>query len=256
MLLSAYVLTFNSAKHLDKVLGQLGKIADDLVVLDSGSTDATLDIARRHTQKIHYRQFDDFIQQREFAAGLCRHDWILFVDSDEIIDDALITAIRELKAKDFDEQQYDAYVLRRDWYVLGQPVHSIYPIKSPDFRIRLYHKAHGHFDARLPVHEKLIGFSAVGKVMSGAIHHHTFETEAEFDRKLEHYLELAVLTMQRRGKRSGPVKARLHAMAAFLKSWLIYQGWRDGKVGIICARYAYRYTLAKYLGLLRSKQPS
>ncbi|HET9679064.1 MAG TPA: glycosyltransferase family 2 protein [Gammaproteobacteria bacterium] len=248
MQLSAYVLTCNSEKHLGRVLSQLSRVADDLVVLDSGSTDTTLEIAKQHAAKIHFRSFDDFIQQREFAASQCQYDWILFIDSDEVIDDHLVNSINQLKAYDFEQSHNDAYVLRRDWYVLGQPVHSIYPIKSPDFRVRLYHRARGHFDPRLPVHEKLIGFNHVGRVESGAIHHYTFETKEEFDRKLTRYHSLAVETMQRRGKRSGPIKAQVHAVAAFLKSWLSYQGWRDGRVGIVCARYAYRYTLAKYLG--------
>ncbi|HEX7030232.1 MAG TPA: glycosyltransferase family 2 protein [Gammaproteobacteria bacterium] len=250
--LSAYVLTHNSQKHLDEVLARVARVADDVVVLDSGSMDDTREIAERRGSRFHQRRFDDFIRQREHAASLCRHDWVLFVDSDEYLDDELIDAINALKAEGF--RDCDAYILRREWYVLGRRVHGVYPVKCPDFRVRLYHRGKGRFDQMCPVHEKLVGFDAVGRIARGAIHHHTFETPEEFDRKLECYIGLAIQGMIFRNKKTGPVRARVHAVSAFLKWFLVFQCWRDGRVGLICSRYAYRYTLAKYLGLLRQRK--
>lgn len=252
-MLSAYVLTFNSDVYLRDVLQQLARCAEDLVVVDSGSTDATLAIARDAGARVVFRKFDDFIQQREFAAQECAHDWVLFVDSDEIIDDELIDEINRMKAAGFDSLDYDGYRIRREWYVLGKRVHTIYPVKCPDFRVRLYNRTSGHFDMTSPVHEKIVGLRAVGNVSRGAIHHYTFEKRKDFDKKLQRYIPLAVEAMVRRGKSTSVMQVWLHAVAAFLKSFLIYQGWRDGRVGVICAAYAFRYTQAKYIGL-RLKQ--
>lgn len=254
--LSAYVLTHDSEKHLGEVLARLARVADDIVVLDSGSADATLEIARTHGAVIHHRVFDDFIRQREHAASLCRYEWVLFVDSDEYLDDELVNAINVLKAAGFNDN--DAFILRREWYVLGRRVRGIYPVKCPDFRIRLYRKGRGRFDQACPVHEKLTGFEAVGEISSGALHHHTFETHEEFDRKLACYIDLAITGMILRKKQTGAIRARIHAAAAFLKWFVVFQCWRDGRIGWTCSRYAYRYTLAKYLGLLkhRTKAPA
>lgn len=254
-MLSAYVLTFNSERYLRQVLQRLSRVADDIVVLDSGSSDNTLAIAHECGARISHRAFDDFIQQREFAVQMCAHDWVLFVDSDEILDEELIGEINHMKAAGFDRLGHDGYRVRREWYVLGRRVHAIYPVKCPDFRVRLYNRQSGQFDKASPVHEKIVGLASVGSVARGAIHHHTFEAREDFDLKLQRYAPLAVEAMARRGKSASAMQVWLHAIAAFLKSFLIYQGWRDGRVGLICATYAFRYTWAKYDGL-RQKQHS
>ncbi|MBW3567546.1 MAG: glycosyltransferase family 2 protein [Proteobacteria bacterium] len=254
MSLSAYVLTLNSERHLDEVLSRLRRVSEDVVVLDSGSVDTTVAIAHRHGARVHHRPFDDFVRQREHAVRLCRHDWILFVDSDEYLDDALIEEINAMQAAGMERQGHDAFSIRRDWYVLGKRVHSIYPVRCPDFRVRLYRRDAGGFDAASPVHEKLVGFASVGVVTRGSIQHYTFESHEEFRRKLEIYSPLAVEAMVRRGRKAGLFRGYVHAVAAFLKSLIIYQGWRDGRVGLVCGLYAYRYTLAKYKGLFRKRK--
>ena len=253
-MLSAYVLTFNSERYLRDVLRRLARVADDLVVLDSGSTDATLAIAHDARARVVFRKFDDFVQQREFAVQECAYDWVLFLDSDEIIDDELIDEINRMKAAGFDSLGYDGFRIRREWYVLGKRVHAIYPVKCPDFRVRLYDRKSGHFDKTSPVHEKIVGLTAVGNVSRGAIHHYTFEVREDFEIKLQRYIPLAVEAMARRGKSTSAMQVWLHAIAAFLKSFLTYQGWRDGRVGVICAAYAFRYTRAKYEGLRQKRR--
>lgn len=252
-MLSAYVLTFNSERYLAGVLQRLARVADDIVVLDSGSTDSTLAIAHAAGARVSFRQFDDFIQQREFAAQLCAHDWILFVDSDELMDDDLIDEINRMKAEGFDRLGHDGFHIRREWYVLGKRVRGIYPVQCPDSCIRLYNRQSGYFDKRIPVHEDMVGLAAAGFVRRGAIHHYTFETREDFDVKLQRYAPLAIEAMVRRGKRPSSV-AWAHAVGAFLKWFLVYQCWRDGRVGLTCSMYAFRYTRAKYQGLRRKQE--
>lgn len=255
MKLSGYVLTFNSEKHLRRVLEPLRRVADELIVLDSGSSDATLDIARQCGAAVYCRAFDDFIRQRDHAVSLCRYDWILYLDSDEILDESLVETLLDRKHRGLGADGHDAYAMRRDWYVLGRYVHNVYPVKYPDYVIRLYRKDVGRFDATTPVHEKLGGYRSLGRLEPGAIRHLTFETREEFERKLAFYPQLSVQTLLRRGRarRVSRAGAVLHAWGAFLKAWLLHRGWRDGWVGVLCARYAYRYTLAKYLGLRRAQ---
>lgn len=232
-------------------MAPLTLVADEIIVLDSGSTDDTRAIAQRNGASVHYRQFDDFIQQRSHAVGLCQYDWILYVDSDEIIDEGLAQTLMALKQPGLGADGHDAYAMRRDWYVLGRYVHNVYPVKYPDYVIRLYRRDRASFDETTPVHEKLGGYQSLCQLESGAIQHLSFETKAEFERKLAFYPRLSAQTLRRRGK-GRPVSrlnAVLHGWAAFLKGYLLHRGWRDGRVGLTCAHYAYRYTLAKYLAL-------
>src|SRR3982751_6868765 len=106
--LSCYVLTLNSERRLAEVLSPLRDIADDLLVVDSGSSDRTLDIARSFGARVAFRAFDNFRDQRLFAERECAHDWILQIDSDEVVSAELAQEIRTLKDADFNASQTPA----------------------------------------------------------------------------------------------------------------------------------------------------
>lgn len=241
--LSIYVLTHNSEKHLAAVLAAARRMADDLLVLDSGSIDATLAIAAEHGARIAQRPFDDFREQRLHANQLCQHRHVLFMDSDEIASDALIDAICALKQRGF---EHDAYVIRRDWFVLGQRIHALFPVGCPDYPIRLIDKDKVGFGQQ-SVHEQPVGYASLGRI-DAPMTHYTFETHAEIARKLDRYTDLAAADLHRRGKkRTGMrVKQWTSPIAAFLKWYIKSGGWRDGRVGITLALYAAAYTHRKY----------
>src|SRR6478752_2489012 len=116
--LSCYLLTFNSEKYLPQILAALQPIADDLVLVDSGSTDGTAQIAEKYGARFIYRKFDNFKNQRNFAQDQCQHSWVFNLDSDEVPTAACIEAIAELKAKNFETETNgpDAYRIERHWY--------------------------------------------------------------------------------------------------------------------------------------------
>jgi glycosyltransferase involved in cell wall biosynthesis len=241
--LSIYVLTYNSERHLDKVLTAAKRVADDLLVVDSGSNDATLAIAARHGARIVHRTFDNFRAQRLFANSLCLHQTVMFFDSDEIASDALIDEVMALKVSGF---AHDAYAVRRDWLVRGTVVHALMPAACPDYPIRIYHRDKTDFTEH-SVHETPIGYESVGRIDSPLIHH-TFETDSELTRKLDLYTDLAATDLVDRRMWIGVLwlKQWISPFGAFGK-WYIRRGnWRDGRVGLILALYAFTYTHRKY----------
>lgn len=248
MNLSSYILTCNSERYLEEILVQLDKFSDEIVILDSGSTDSTLNIAQRFEKcKIHYRPFDNFKNQRNHASSLCQYDAVFFVDSDEIPDEALVKTLKDLK-QSIETIGEEAYFVKRYWQVLGTPVHAIYPVESPDKVIRLFNKKHVTFGSNSTiVHETLEGYKETRVLSAGHLQHNTFNTKDEFDRKLTQYTTLAAEDMLRRGKNITWSKRIFSPIAAFIKWYFIKQGFKDGRVGWYCSVYAFRYTRLKYI---------
>jgi len=241
--LSVYVLTYNSERYLDRVLAAAKRIADDLLVVDSGSTDATLSIAARYGARTVHRPFDNFRTQRQFANGLCLHETVMFFDSDEIASDALIDEVLALKARGFD---HEAYAVRRDWVVMGKVIHALMPISSPDYPIRIYRRATLRFTDH-SVHETLTGYENCGRIESPVVHR-TFETASEMKTKLDLYTDLAATDLldRRDPARVLWLKSWFSPLGAFLK-WYIRKGnVRDGRIGLTLALYASSYTRRKY----------
>jgi glycosyltransferase involved in cell wall biosynthesis len=241
--LSAYILTHDSEAYLSAILQKLAGTADELLIVDSGSTDRTLAIALEHGCRVVHRTLTDFREQRNFAQAQCTHDMVLFVDSDELPSDELVEAIASLKAQGFGQ---DAYEVRREWYVLGRKVRAVFPVTSPDYPIRILDRRRVSFDERSRrVHETPFGFSSVGRI-EAALHHYTYRSTEELERKLEHYTDIAAGELRERGSGTNRLTTLASPLAAFLKWYLVKGGWRDGALGITLSAYAFRYTRLKY----------
>lgn len=251
MNISAYILTCNSESYIEEILTQLTKFADEIVLLDSGSSDATLQKAARFPLvRVLYRTFDNFKNQRNHAASLCQYNTVFYVDSDEIPDETLVDAIRVLKTET-SELGTCGYSVKRLWYVMGRPVHSIYPVESPDEVIRLFDRRYISFDANSNnVHETLGGQSKT-RLLEGHLTHRTFHTRQEMMHKVEQYTTLAAQDLLQRKSRVPKIKVLLNPIAAFIKWYFFKRGFLDGHVGLLAGFYAYRYTKLKYQKAIR-----
>ena len=135
--LSLYILTKNSEKYLDTILRKVSPIIDEVLIIDSGSSDNTEKITKSFNAKFIFHKFTDFKSQREFAVKECEYKNVMFLDDDEIPDEKLIESIKIEKELGFN---FDAYRFKRDWNVLSKDIKVIYPIISPDYPIRIYNK--------------------------------------------------------------------------------------------------------------------
>lgn len=241
--LSVYVLTHNSETHLQNIITMLLPIADELLIIDSGSNDATQKITAQFPDaKFIQHAFTSFKAQRLFAEKTCQHNLIMFIDSDEIPNKELIQAISNLKQQTL---KHHAYHIERHWTALGQPIHALYPVSSPDHPIRLYDKLHASFKTSSLVHEGISGQQSTGS-LAGYLTHITFQSKQEIHTKLLKYTDLAANDLLEKGKKTTPIKQLMSAICSFIKWYFIKQGYRDGITGLILAKYAYDYTWLKY----------
>lgn len=238
--LSVCLLTFDSMRTLAPCLRPLLALSDDLVVVDSGSTDGTLEYLESQGVQALHRPYDTHAAQMNFAIDKARNDWVLCMDSDEYLDAETSANIRALLPHLADTDV--GYRIVRHWRVLGREVHAIYPVSSPDRPSRLFNRQRACFNEQ-PVDDKAAGFVRT-ETIAGHVVHDTFFSLHEVFAKLNGYTTRLV-----RHKEVAPslLRACLSPPLAFLK-WYVRKGaWRDGARGFVTASYAMAYSFLKYL---------
>lgn len=241
--ISFYVLTLNSEMYIESILNKIQHIADEILVIDSGSTDKTKEIVSSFANTTFtFNKFENFKQQRIFAEKSCKFDMVLSLDSDEVPNDELINSIKHLKSTGF---AHDAYRIKRFWNALKKDVHCIYPICSPDYPIRLYNRKFCNFNDSPLCHENVSGYRSEG-IIPGHIKHITFENINILKRKLELYSGLGAKDLILKNKKPSNLNVLFNPIGAFIKWYFIKGGFKDGIVGVQLGVYAYLYTLKKY----------
>ncbi len=238
-MLSVCVLTLNSQRTLERCLLPLIRVADELIVVDSGSTDGTLNHLKTNGLSPVHHAYDTHAKQMNFAISLACHDWVLCMDSDEFLDEATINHILNLKGHLDDPKT--AYRIERHWHVLGREVRSIYPISSPDYPVRLFNRKFVRFNDQ-PVDDKATGFEKTMKI-HGQVTHDTFFNIHEVFHKLNIY---TTRINQYKSVRPSLVCAVFNPFPALFKWYIRKGGFRDGRIGIVTAAYAALYTFLKY----------
>lgn len=261
--ISCYILTLNSQKHLQTVIDSVKTAVDEIVILDSGSKDDTEKIAAANGCRFLYRKFDNYRDQRKYGVDACTHDWVFSLDCDEVaspefaqhlisLKDTLNDTIGNLPADEV------VYVIMRDWYAFGRKVHALFPVVSPDYPIRLFNKKKVHYTEKSNiVHEEPQGYQ-LKKTLQGRVHHYTFETKAELYKKLDAYSSFDAQMKLIKGWRSNPFKAWFSPIKYWIKFYVFYGNWKDGKTGLLLAKYGYDYkrlTYSKLKKLQSQKQP-
>lgn len=249
--LSAVLIVKNEAERLSECLERLS-FADEIIVLDAGSTDNTIEIARRYTSQVFIEaDWRGYGIQRQRAQARASGDWILMIDADEHVTPALRTSIQAaVSAND----QNAVYAIARLSWCFGRFIrHSGW---YPDYVTRLYPRAKAEYGEE-KVHEKLHYPPVMSvKHLQGDLLHYTY-------RDLEHYLvksaQYAAAWAEQRqlkGRRSSLLQGLLHGLACFLKMYVFRLGFLDGRQGLLLALLSGHSTFAKYADLWVRQQPS
>jgi len=240
-MLSVCLLTYNSERLLKDVIKSLLLIADEFIVVDSGSTDNTLSILQEFGINYHYHPYATHARQMNHAISLAKNDWVLCMDSDEVLDEEVIFAINQLKAESLNNDSI-AWRIPRYWYVLGKPVRAIYPVSSPDFPVRLFNRNRVRFNNQ-PVDDSAEGENIEKRRLPGHVRHDTFYSLHEVFSKLNIYTSRVV-----KYKKIRPSLGRgiLSAIGALFKWYLINGSWKEGKIGLVTGIYAISYSFLKY----------
>jgi glycosyltransferase involved in cell wall biosynthesis len=236
---TATVITFNEAANIEAALASLG-FADEIVVVDSESTDDTVAIARRFTDKVFVRPWPGYIAQKNFAAEQASHDWIFSLDADERVSPPLADEIRGLPAED----AVAGYRIPRVTFHLGRWLRST--DWYPDHQLRLYDRRRGRWAGR-HVHESVRADGTVAR-LSGEILHYAYRDLSHHLQTMDRYTTLAARQLFEDGRRAGWWDLALHPPAAFLRNYLLRGGFRDGVPGLIVSAMN-----ARYVGLKLAK---
>lgn len=237
--LTVCILTHNSIRTIERCLLPALQVADEMIVVDSGSTDGTLEFLYSHGVQPVHRPYQTHAIQMNFAISLASNDWVLCLDSDEFLDVRTVDEVNGLKPSLQDASQ--AYRISRHWHVLGEEVRAVYPCSSPDYPVRLFNRRCVRFNDQ-PVDDKPEGFSTTA-ILPGYVTHDTFFSVQELFGKLNGYTGRLV---EYQNVSPSLLRACLSAIGAFFKWYVRKGGWQDGARGVVTAVYAMLYSFLKY----------
>ena len=221
--------------------------ADEILVVDSESTDSTREIALKYGARVITRAWPGFALQKQFAADEAKHEWIFSIDADERVSDELRSEILELKRTD-GSTLADGYRIPRRSFYMGRWIRG--GGWYPDHQLRLYRKSIGRWEGAF-IHESVGMTKPAGvETLKGDILHYSVTDAGHHHRMIgERYAPLSAKQMFESGRRTSPLKIAIAGPAAFIRSLILKGGFRDGLPGLAIARFASHHAFLKHLML-------
>jgi glycosyltransferase involved in cell wall biosynthesis len=241
--LSVTIITLNEAAHIDACLASVAW-ADDVLVVDSGSTDDTVARAKAAGARVEVRAWPGYSQQKNWAAEHARFDWILSIDADERVSPALADEIRTRLAAPPTAAGFriprvtwhlGRWMRTTDWY--------------PDDQLRLYDRRRARWKAKR-VHESVEADGPVD-ILTHELQHYAYRDISHHHATMDRYTTLAADEMFEHGRRASLVDLALHPPAAFLRNYILRRGCLDGSTGFIVSAMNAYYVFLKFAKLRR-----
>jgi glycosyltransferase involved in cell wall biosynthesis len=245
---SVTVITRNEALDIGAALASVAW-ADERIVVDSASTDETVAIARRYADRVVVREWPGYVAQKNYAASIARHDWILSLDADERVTPELAGEIRTTLASTAGELGYriprvtwhlGRWIRTTDWY--------------PDYQLRLYDRRAAEWTGCY-VHETMAVRGPVGR-LRGELQHFAYRDIADHLETIDRYTTYAARQMHENGRRAGLPDLAIHPPLAFLRNYLLKGGIRDGAPGLVISAMNAYYVFLKLAKLWELARPS
>ena len=244
--ISVVIITFNEERNIARCLVSLGGVADEIIVVDSFSTDATKKKCKRHQVKWFQHAFESHIQQKNYALSLASNEWVLSLDADEALSDELRKSILEMKKL----EGLDAWELKRLTNFCGKWIrHAGW---YPDTKVRLWKKSMAEWGGQNP-HDRVVlkPNTKVGQ-LSGDLFHYSFYSLAEHVQQIQKFSSIAAESAYANGKRANFVRNVLIGPAfTFFKKFLLQAGFLDGYFGFVIS---VNTAFSKYLKYIKLKE--
>ncbi len=236
--ISATIIAVNEQGSIARAIGSLG-FCEEVVVVDSGSTDRTVEIAASLGARVVHNSWPGYAYQKNLAAESARNDWILSIDADEAVSPELAASIRQWKAE---EPKWAGYDFPRLARYCGRWIrHSGW---YPDRKVRLYRRDLGRWVGQY-VHESVEVAGPVGQ-LDGDLLHFTCDTLEQHRANIARYTSLAASEIHEAGRPVRSYRLLVSPLYSFVKSYLLQRGFLDGAAGYTIARMAARYVYLKY----------
>lgn len=243
MRLSVVIITFNEEKNLERCLQSVKQVADEIVVLDSYSTDKTKSIALAFGARFLEAPFTDFVSQKNNADAAATHDWILSLDADEALDDTLLQTVIQLKQTNHSNNTVfqinrltnycGTWIKHCGWY--------------PDKKIRLYQKSAGAWTGN-GLHEGWTPFNKNLQIidLNGLLLHYSYYTYSDHLKQIEKYSEMAAKIAVKQGKNVSLLKWLFAPGFRFFADYIIRLGFLDGLNGYMVCKLSSWAAFVKY----------
>jgi len=244
--LCTIILTKNEEKDIEAAIQNAWQCADEVLVVDSGSTDRTVELAEKKGARVAYRVWDnDFAAQRNFALDKTTADWVLYLDADERLNGQLAKRICDIKAADAKEATMKKqYSFQRKTVAFGKkfgygPLHPDWvPRLFPRESVTWVGKVHEHPECKLPL-EKL----------PGHVEHYTYKNWQEWADKMSKYSSIWAEEAYKNGRRTTLPETLVHGIGSVFSMLVVQRGFMDGWMGICLSCMYCFYTMQKYLKL-------
>ena len=239
---SAVIITYNEEAIIDQTLSKL-EWCDEVVIIDSGSTDKTVEICREHLCTVFYRTFNGFGEQKKYGVSKAKNDWILFIDADELLSEPLIEEIQEeLSKKEMDVAGFEIslnLVFMNKVFRYGKETNCN--------RIRLFNKKSGNWDGSV-VHEKVVLNGPVKRLKNNILHY-SYTNYSQFLKKIDLYSTLGAKQLLNRRPNKNKFLVALGIPFNFFKYYIIDRNFLNGYPGFTWALFNSLYHFVKYLKL-------
>jgi glycosyltransferase involved in cell wall biosynthesis len=246
-LLSVVIITFNEEKNIGRCIDSVSGVADEILVLDSNSADNTVEIARKKGATVYQQAFLGYVEQKNKAFSLAKHDLILSLDADEAVDKVLKDSILAVKTN----FQYKGYSMNRYNNYCGKFIrHGSW---YPDTRMRLVDRSYAQWAGDNP-HDTLTFTSPqTKKHLNGNIFHYSFSSFEEHAAKNNKFSSISADSLFKKGKRTNLFKIVFNPCWAFVRSYLVRFGFLDGLYGFVIAVNIAHLTFLKHIKLYKKQ---
>jgi glycosyltransferase involved in cell wall biosynthesis len=247
--ISVYMITLNEIRRVRNALSSVAEWADEIVVVDSGSTDGTIEVLREFTDRVYHRDFTGFNAQYGYAQSLTKRSWVFYIDADEEVPPELADEIRALFKNG--EPPADGYKIPRKTFYLGRWInHGGW---YPDHVLRLYKKPKATWGTGLHPPCKLT-LEGNTKKLKNHLYHYNFRDISHQIQTLDTYTRMAAEEMEQSGKDRALLKLLINPPFRFFRNYFIKLGFLDGLPGFIIAVTASYYVFVKYAKLWELKK--
>lgn len=241
--ISACIISLNEEAKIEDCLQSLQGVADEIVLVDSLSTDATKAIAERYGAKIYDQKFLGHIEQKNLAVSKASYDWILSLDCDERLSAPLREAILAVKSN---LGQAHAYRMpRKTFYVYRWLNYCWYP----DFKIRLFDRRSARWGGTNP-HDRVEVEGDNIMTLNGDIEHYSFNSIAEHIRTLDNFTEIGAQQILAKNKKVSLLSPFTHGFWTFFKIYVVKRGFMDGYAGLVVSILSGMHAFVKYVKVI------
>jgi len=237
--ISACIISYNEEKKIEDCLKSLLPVVDEIIVVDSLSTDNTTNIAKNYTDKVFSQEFLGHIEQKNLAISKASHQWIISLDCDERLTKELQQSILAIKDN---LDQSDAYCMpRKTFYIYRWLNHCWYP----DIKTRLFNKNTAKWGGTNP-HDRIVTDGNNVRKLKGDIQHYSFDSVSAHLKTIDKFTEIGAIELIKKKKKFSILSPLTHSTWMFIKMYFIKRGFLDGFAGLLASTLSFVHVFVKY----------